>query len=178
MGIQDWKFCSVQAGEFNVPFCHSCRQTESHGIFATGFVRLFIFSPFFNDPFYRAISEDAFKHAREVLYQNKVHLINYLTREMFAQPVPFILHVTMQALSISNHQSNTARRMQLPSTRSFLSISYTCQCTVRDVPSSTPNLSFIPVLFTCEPFQTGIWILSVMLNCGSRRFSRSILKCC
>lgn len=61
------------------------------------------FSPFFNNPFYRAIAGDACEHAGEVLYQNKVHLINYLTREMFAQPVPFIFHVTKQALSISNH---------------------------------------------------------------------------
>lgn len=76
-----------------------------------GLFGFFFFFSFFNNPFYRAISGDACEHTREVLYQNKVHLINYLTREMFAQPVPFIFHVTMQALSINNHQSDTARRM-------------------------------------------------------------------
>lgn len=153
MVIQDWKFCYVQVGEFNVPFCYLCRQTESHAIFATGFVWRFFFFSFFDNPFYRVISGNAREHTREVLYQNKIHLINYLTREMFAQAVPFIFHVTVQALSISNHQSDTARRMQLPSTRSFLPVSHTHQCAVRDVPSSTPNLSFVLVPVTVSHFK-------------------------
>jgi len=60
-----------------------------------GLFGAFFWGGVFNNPFYRAISEDACEHSREVLYQNKVHLINYLTREMFAQPVPFIFHLTM-----------------------------------------------------------------------------------
>lgn len=91
----------MEVGQYNVPFYCWYRQTESHAIFAAGFVWLLF--PFFNNPFYRAIAGDASEHAREVLYQNKVHLINYLTREMFAQPLPFIFHVTRPALSIINH---------------------------------------------------------------------------
>lgn len=80
----------------------SCAERDTCNISYRVCLAFFFFS-FFNNPFYRAISIDGCEHAREVLCQNKVHLINYLTREMFAQPVPSIFHVTMQALPVSNH---------------------------------------------------------------------------
>lgn len=63
-----------------------------------------------------------------------------------------------------------------PHNLSFLS--HTHHCSVRDGPSSTPNISFVPVSVTCEPFQIRMQIFKMSLNCGSRRFSKNIFKYC